>query len=254
MPGRSSSKSMSSFLHSLRSAFIFIVSGSIHIENILVNIIHMLNISQILIRVGNIIESQKNRDIAEALGVDPQVCSNWKARNTIPWNELYKFSKEKSVSLDLLLNGQEQRLCGLPHFEEFDFIPKYKTRLSGGSGVISESDQIEANLAFRSEWVRTKGSAKDLVLFQVEGDSMYPTIHHGDVVMVDRSYNTREDIINGKIYAFSEGEYVKVKRLAVQGERIRVISDNKIADPDYPADMDFFHLIGKVVWVGHETR
>lgn len=83
---------------------------------------------------------------------------------------------------------------------------------------------------------------------------MYPTIHHGDVVMVDRSYNTREDIINGKIYAFSEGEYVKVKRLAVQGERIRVISDNKIADPDYPADMDFFHLIGKVVWVGHETR
>ncbi|MBI9077949.1 MAG: helix-turn-helix transcriptional regulator, partial [Desulfatibacillum sp.] len=40
---------------------------------------------------------------------------------------------------------------------EFALVPKYKARLSGGPGSRCSSDEVEANFAFRAEWIATKG-------------------------------------------------------------------------------------------------
>ena len=66
-----------------------------------------LNITEILQRVGQSIGSDKNTDIADALNVNPQVCTNWKTRGTIPWPELFQFSQDKAVSLEWLLTGKK---------------------------------------------------------------------------------------------------------------------------------------------------
>jgi len=135
---------------------------------------------------------------------------------------------------------------------DFDLIPKYKARLSGGHGSFEDSDQIEANFAFRKAWVRRKASNK-LALFEVVGDSMHPFISDGDVVLVDLNENDPAMIVDGKAYAIREDHTVKVKRLVRQGGSLIIRSQNRQEYPDYEA-ADDFHLIGRVIWVGHEVK
>ena len=76
--------------------------------------IFSINILDILARVGEIINSNKNIDIAHTLGVGPQTCSNWKKRNAIPWDELFNFSQQYGVPYTWLITGiktQEVTQC-----------------------------------------------------------------------------------------------------------------------------------------------
>jgi uncharacterized protein YjcR len=69
----------------------------------------MLNISEIIKRIGYLIRSQKNVDIAKALKVKPATSHNWvdPERNTIPWETLFSFCQERNISFDWLLTGKE---------------------------------------------------------------------------------------------------------------------------------------------------
>ncbi len=136
---------------------------------------------------------------------------------------------------------------------EFALVPKYKARLSGGPGSLCSSDEVEANFAFRAEWIATKGGPEKLALFEVTGDSMYPVICHGDVVLVDQTLSTPEDIISGRPYAIVEGVHTKVKNLQWQGNELWVQSGKESGEPPYRLDSNaYFRIIGKVIWVGHE--
>lgn len=83
---------------------------------------------------------------------------------------------------------------------------------------------------------------------------MFPLIQDGDVVLVDLGQNELQGVREGKIYAFSEGDLIRVKRLIFKGSgELWAISDNKQTSPDTVIDMATFSLIGRVVWVGHEV-
>lgn len=137
-------------------------------------------------------------------------------------------------------------------FSDFVFIPKYSTRLSGGGGSLEGSETIEANFAFRKDWV-SGHSTNGLALFSVVGDSMAPFICEGDVVLVDLSKNEPDRIVDGKTYAIREGGGVKIKRLVTQGNKLIIRSTDQANYPDYEADEDFC-LLGRVVWLGHEVK
>ena len=142
--------------------------------------------------------------------------------------------------------------------DSVSFLPlvpgiKNKAKLSGGRGLFETSDQIEANFSFRTEFIRRKGNPKDMALFEIIGDSMKPFIYEGDVVLVDMSKNTLEDIVDGKAHAFREDHTVKVKRLSRQGSRLIATSENVMKYPPYEIDGEEFFLIGKVVWLGPEV-
>ena len=84
---------------------------------------------------------------------------------------------------------------------------------------------------------------------------MLPSIGDGDLVLVDMSKKELRDIIDGQIYAFTEGDLMKVKRLVKKGSKIIALSDNKAEIPDpMEVDMEQFQLIGRVIWVGHEYK
>jgi len=85
---------------------------------------------------------------------------------------------------------------------------------------------------------------------------MAPHVTEGDIVLVDMAKNQPLDIVDGKIYAFSEWETVKIKRLMRQGPKIMAQSDNilNIGPSMIEVDIGQFRLIGKIVWVGHEVR
>ncbi len=183
----------------------------------------------------------------------------------VSWARYFGYSYVEMLTLgDQILKGnnpeewiedKDTNISGLPHsLPDFTAVPKYKARLSGGPGSLEDSDQIEANMMFRTEFLKKKGPVNKMALFEVSGDSMVPFIHHGDVVLVDRSHDTSKQIVDGKAYAFQENGTVKVKRLSRQGDKIIASSDNHMMHPPYHVDLDMFHLIGKVIWVGHEVK
>lgn len=139
-------------------------------------------------------------------------------------------------------------------YNEFTNVPKYKAKLSGGPGSFEISDQVEANMMFKTDFLSRKGQVDKMSLFEVAGESMQPFIYHGDVVLVDRSVNTANQIVDGKVYAFRDDGTVLIKRLSRQGKMIIASSENHQMNPPYHVDLESFHLIGRVVWVGHEVR
>lgn len=135
----------------------------------------------------------------------------------------------------------------------FTLVPKYSTRLSGESVEQENFEQAETRLAFRKSFLTSKGKPDEMVLFEIEGESMEPFLHHGDVVLVDRSHTDPFDIVQERTYAFREGRRVMVKRLLWQNRQLLAKSEN-VEYGQYPLDLeDGFELIGKVIWVGHEV-
>jgi SOS-response transcriptional repressor LexA len=159
--------------------------------------------------------------------------------------ESFPFKKVDPISAVKITPSNEEESL-------FCLVPKYKARLSAGHGSFEDGDQVEANLAFRKDWISRK-STDGLALFEVIGDSMAPFIQEGDVVMVDLADNDPQMIIDGKTYAIREENTVKVKRLIRQGGQLLIRSQDSTLYPDYEADQNT-HLIGRVIWVGHEVK
>lgn len=133
---------------------------------------------------------------------------------------------------------------------EFVMIPRLDVHLSAGGG----REQVEIELvkdnpqAFRSEWIRLmRLKPNKLAAMRASGESMEPTIHDGDSLLVDTSQVTVSD---GKVYALWYDGGERVKRLfRLPGGGLRIVSDN----PRYPTvevapgEQEHVRLIGRVV-------
>ncbi|RME67349.1 MAG: S24 family peptidase, partial [Alphaproteobacteria bacterium] len=104
---------------------------------------------------------------------------------------------------------------------------------------------------FRRSWIRSiaPSSPNNLVVLQVDGDSMYPTLAHGDHVLVDsgQAQNLRDGI-----YVIRTQDSLQVKRISVNPatRRITVKSDNPAYDSWPDCDPGDLTIIGRVAWVG----
>jgi phage repressor protein C with HTH and peptisase S24 domain len=76
---------------------------------------------------------------------------------------------------------------------------------------------------------------------------MTPTIHDGDVILLDRSQTrvTEQDAI----WAFTVGDVGSIKRLRIKGDRYLILSDNPSV-PDDEELQDFVRIVGRVIFVG----
>ncbi len=82
------------------------------------------------------------------------------------------------------------------------------------------------------------------------GDSMFPTIGDGDLVLIDRSNRTPRE--QDALWALTVGEMAMIKRLRVRGETVTILSDNDRVPPDQ-AHADEVNIVGRVVFVGRRT-
>lgn len=204
-------------------------------------------------RVKSALGIKKDKPLAEKFGLRPSSISNYRnGQRPLPLEIITTTTKETGLPYAWFFEGTKDDVSSF--HQEFDLIPKYKARLSGGHGSLETSDMIEANLAFRKEFIRSKGNGNNMALFEVVGDSMEPFIYDGDVVMVDLSHADPNAVTDGKAYAFREDDTVKVKRLSRQGGKLIATSENHQKYPPYEVDVMNFNLLGKVVWVGHEVK
>lgn len=129
-------------------------------------------------------------------------------------------------------------------------IPKLAVGASAGPGAIPGRETLAGKIGFDEKWLRKQGlDPAKLSLIQVEGDSMSPTLNHGDNIMVDN--RAAAGPLRDGIHVIRLDDALMVKRLASgPSGRLSVLSDNP-AYPGWPdVDGATVAIIGRVVWAG----
>jgi len=116
-------------------------------------------------------------------------------------------------------------------------------------------DETDKRYGFRSDFLTRKGQVSQMVLMRVDGDSMEPEIHHGDVVLLDQSQTTPRA---GGMFAVGVEDVVYIKLVDTLPGKIILKSYNAAYAPleiDARGDLaDGIRIIGKAVWLGRELR
>ena len=129
-------------------------------------------------------------------------------------------------------------------------IPKLAVGASAGAGAIPGRETLAGKIGFDEKWLRKQGlDPANLSLIQVDGDSMSPTLNHGDDIMVDK--RAAAGPLRDGVHVIRLEDVLMVKRLASgPSGRLSVLSDNP-AYPGWPdVDGATVTIIGRVVWAG----
>jgi len=148
---------------------------------------------------------------------------------------------------------------------DYAHVPLHDAMLAAGAGVFNGSETVVETLAFRREWLQRIGvSASTARLARVQGDSMQPSLWHGDMILIDTRTNEppvrdrdQRDQRRSPIYALIDNGEARVKRIERPSpDQMLLISDNT----DYPpelrqgTDLKAITIIGKVAWWGHTNK
>lgn len=111
-------------------------------------------------------------------------------------------------------------------------VPRYDVAGSMGPGTEPpEMNMVVEHMSLDASWVRnnlTYTNLDNLKLISGRGDSMAPTIHKGDAVLVDAGITSVEE---DAIYFFMMRGQLQIKRIQRGLDGLKIISDNT----QYPA-------------------
>ena len=197
-----------------------------------------------------------DRDIARALGVDPTYLSHSVRLNRPPWgkiestfpswtqelrNYFYELRQEAK-------NVQEgQKVVG-SRSSDYREVPVYNVRVSAGHGEYQGIEVIKQQLQMPKLFLPENGK---IGFVKVEGDSMFPTVNHGDHVAVEFDTGYTSD----GLYLIRVDDAVFVKRLQREFGQIRIIRDNQMYREQVVQhdDGQQFQLIGRVALIMRVT-
>lgn len=130
-------------------------------------------------------------------------------------------------------------------------VPRLALGASAGAGSLDVDERTAGSMAFDSHWLRDLGvRGESAAIIRVDGESMAPTLGHGDDIMVD--HRDGAERLRDGIYVLRLDGVLMVKRIATgpQRGRFSVLSDN-IHYPDWPdIDPALVAIVGRVVWTG----
>ena len=191
--------------------------------------------------------------VAKAVGVSDNAIYKWLAGRGQPSvTNLVALARAARVSIEWLATGEEskqsaQAITRAVEHGDFIFMPRNRIRFSSGRDGILRSDQVVDSIAFRAEWVKKRLSteSRDLLLIEVVGDSMAPTVEDGDLILADLAEpRFRQD----GIYLLRHDSGLAVKRIQRRPDgKLLIRSDN----PKYEAMVvATVNVIGRVIWTG----
>jgi phage repressor protein C with HTH and peptisase S24 domain len=194
------------------------------------------------------------KTLAEALGYSrPTIHNKLKQENGFTNEELIAAAKALGLDANSSIDesAEDSVLRGRPT-DDFITVPRMATELSGGDGSFLDDGNVIGHLLFTKQWVKEKlgfVDTRSLCVVGVVGDSMEPTIHQGDDLMIDTAVNRMTD---NAIYAMQWDGALIVKRLQRLMDGLVIISDNP-AYKDQTIDrkqIDRLRIVGRVRWIG----
>ena len=172
--------------------------------------------------------------LAAELGVAQSAIGGYNRRNTVPLEQCIKIAERTGVSLDWLILGKGEMQGSTGGAAEFDdadavWVPLYDVEVSAGSGIEVYGERIIQRVPFAKSWLHSEGLyARHLACLPVHGDSMEPTLQHGDIVLVNHE-KTRGD----GVFVIRMGNALRVKRLQwLANGDLRISSDNAIYESE----------------------
>lgn len=132
-------------------------------------------------------------------------------------------------------------------------ISYFDIQASAGMGALNDDDHILGTLPFDKQKLRDLGCTEPdcLAVLKVDGDSMFPTLNHGDDILIDtRSEQARRD----GIYVLRNEGALLVKRVSINPATglATVKSDNPLYETWENCPTERIDLIGRVIWVGRK--
>lgn len=133
--------------------------------------------------------------------------------------------------------------------DQLDLIEVPEIDLKFGMGATElEVPVTNVTRHFSRAWIRqyTNAAPEHLYFAQGIGDSMMPTIHDSDLLLIDASERTMK--MGDKIWAIAYCGQGMVKRLRLKGDGVQILSDNQLVPPDTAYDGEL-HILGRVVGI-----
>ncbi len=127
-------------------------------------------------------------------------------------------------------------------------VQRLSLHASAGTGIQNEEVEVLETVQIPRFFFRTPQNPDHLKLITVVGDSMEPTLHDGDHILIDTSATATID----GIYAVIIGDEIFVKRLQFRLDgTVKIISDNpayepQLYDPREQGDIPF-RILGRRV-------
>lgn len=119
-----------------------------------------------------------------------------------------------------------------------------------GGGTFLDSDHVDVEkVNFSESWLRqfTNSPPEFLASTRGMGDSMMPTIHDRDVVIIDKSQKRLDLSLGDKIWAIVYGGVGMIKRLRPQPDgTVKISSDNQLIRDELATDGDLY-IVGRVI-------
>ncbi|HEY2070680.1 MAG TPA: S24 family peptidase [Rhizomicrobium sp.] len=166
-----------------------------------------------------------------------------------PLEVIARLCNAKGASIEWLATGTGERILSLNAQSGVVDVPFYDVRAGAGALQLAHDETPSSKYGFDTGFISTLGvKAASALIIIADGDSMRPTIEHGDPMFVDAG---ERDVRDG-VYIVRRGEGVLVKRLQRRADgSLLMISDNPAYKPEeLPRDdADNLHLIGRVKFV-----
>lgn len=178
----------------------------------------------------------KDVDFADFLGITPQNLSSWYSRNTFDFEILY--TKCLEINVDFLFTGKGDIVKNLNEIEVHhlkkeekkndletqvfklktdklelsQYVPLYNLEATAGMVSIFNSHN---DLAKPIDFISIPNLPKCDGAIYVSGDSMYPLLKSGDIIMFKQIHDIVDNIFYGEMYLVSlnvdDEEFVSVK-------------------------------------------
>lgn len=177
-----------------------------------------------------------------------KICRGMSRPSMAYLQELYD---EYKVDLTWLLTGEQSsgQVAGTPNDSDLVFTPMFDVQASAGMGSDIASEEVEDYFAFNKSFLsrQLNVSSEQLVFVTISGDSMLPTLHEGDRVLVDMS---QKIVSHEGLYLLQSEDGLMAKRLTDKQGELSVVSDN----PEYEnwtveaSAREANPIAGKIVW------
>lgn len=159
--------------------------------------------------------------------------------------------REQPTTGDTLSEGPAQlaKRSKFSSVDDPDLVQVQEIDLRFGLGATDLEMPVTSEVqTFSRSWLRryTRARPEKVYFAQGVGDSMAPTIHDSDLVLIDTSEQTVR--VADKIWAVAYSGSGMVKRLRQTPNGVRIMSDNP-AVPDEIAYDGELHVLGRVVGI-----